>query len=89
MNFKVVVGRKDLSTDHNAAMPENFTQMKSFAERIARHVDAKFVRVDLYSIKGNIYFSEITFTPCSGFLPFEPASADEELGKLLKLPIEK
>ena len=31
--------------------------------------DFDFVRVDLYNIKGNIFFGELTFTPTSGVFP--------------------
>lgn len=40
-----------------------------------------FVRVDLYSIRGEIYFSELTFGPGSGLVPFEPSKYDVEFGK--------
>lgn len=80
--------RSDYKPYHGAKMPNNFDEMKVVAKKLAEKVDCPFVRIDLYSINGNIYFSEITFSPCSGMLPFEPTSADEELGKLIKLPIE-
>lgn len=77
--------RKDYKFYHNAVMPSNSNQMEAVAENIARKVHSSFVRIDLYSINNHIYFSEITFTPCSGMIPFEPASADEELGRELLL----
>ena len=77
--------RNDYKPYHNAVMPENFEEMKMIAAKLAKEVQCPFIRIDLYSIKGKIYFSEITFTPCSGFLPFEPKEADGELGKLLDL----
>lgn len=80
--------RSDYKPYHGAAMPHNFDKMKIIAQKLAEKVDCPFVRIDLYSINGEVYFSEITFTPCSGMIPFEPISADEELGKLIKLPIE-
>lgn len=80
--------RTDYKPYHNAEMPENLDEMKAVAERLAGVVGCPFVRIDLYSIDNRIFFSEITFSPCSGMIPFEPASADEELGKLLLLPIE-
>lgn len=80
--------RSDYKPYHGAQMPNNFDEMKVIAQKLAEEVDCPFVRIDLYSINGKIYFSEITFSPCSGMIPFEPFSADEELGKLIKLPIE-
>ena len=66
-------------------LPNNFDEMVNVAEKLAIEVQNPFVRVDLYEIEGNIYFSEITFFPCSGFIPFDPCSVDKELGKLIDL----
>lgn len=38
------------------------------------------MRVDLYEISGKTYFSEITFYPCSGFMPFNSYEWDIKLG---------
>lgn len=81
--------RSDYKPYHNAVMPSNFEEMKLLAEKLAKVVDCPFVRIDLYSIKGHIYFSEITFSPCSGMIPFEPMSADDELGLQLDLPLNR
>lgn len=45
----------------------------------------KFIRVDLYNINDKIYFSELTFSPCSGYMPFSPREWDEKMGELIKL----
>jgi len=81
--------RSDFKQYHNAIMPDNFDEMKSIAKQLARSISSPFVRIDLYSINDRIYFSEITFTPCGGMLPFEPISADVELGKLVILPVDQ
>ena len=39
-----------------------------------------FVRVDFYEIEGRLLFGEMTFTPESGLMRFEPDSVDAELG---------
>ena len=44
-----------------------------------------FVRIDLYEINGKVYFSEITFTPCGGLMPFEPKEYDEIIGGYIDL----
>lgn len=44
----------------------NIERMKPIVKSLA--AGFKFVRVDLYFINGNIYFGELTFTPCSGIL---------------------
>ena len=41
-------------------------KMKPIVNKLAS--DFKFVRVDLYSINGQVKFSELTFSPCSGKL---------------------
>jgi hypothetical protein len=56
--------RSDYKPYHNAVMPSNFKEMEVLAEKLAGVVDCPFVRIDLYSINGHIYFSEITFSPC-------------------------
>ena len=67
-------------------LPLNFEQMKDVAEKIAKQVESPFVRIDLYSVRGKIYFSEVTFFPCSGMLPFEPKNWDRILGDWIRLP---
>ncbi|MCQ9281070.1 glycosyl transferase [Priestia aryabhattai] len=66
--------------------PSNFKEMKLLAEKLSKGLP--FLRVDLYEINGQLYFSELTFFPCSGHLPFKPMKYDREIGKLLKLPNE-
>ena len=48
-----------------------------------------FLRVDMYSIYDKIYCGELTLYPGSGFIQFNPMKTDYELGKLLRLPIDK
>lgn len=81
--------RDDYQPYHNAPMPDNLSEMKEVAEKLASAVDSPFVRIDLYSINGSVYFSEITFSPCSGMIPFSPASADLQMGKMLTLPEQR
>ena len=47
-----------------------------------------FVRVDLYNIKGKIYFSEMTFTPAKGTLILDDDKCDYEMGKWLDITKE-
>lgn len=67
-------------------LPSNFKQMKETASKMAKEVGCPFVRIDLYSVRGQMYFSEVTFSPCSGMLPFEPKEWDYTLGGWIKLP---
>lgn len=41
--------------------PDNFEDMKEIASKLSK--DFYFIRVDLYSVNGEIYFSELTFFP--------------------------
>lgn len=63
--------------------PSNFGEMVKIAEKLAKPFP--FVRVDLYNIKGKIYFSEMTFTPARGTLRFDNDKVDFEIGEWLKI----
>ncbi len=63
--------------------PANFDEMLAMAEKLAEPFP--FVRVDLYSIRGKIYFSEMTFTPAKGTLILDDDQADFEMGEWLDL----
>lgn len=67
------------------AKPEHFEEMKKIVETLAKGMP--FLQVDLYEINHRIYFGELTFYPCAGFMPFKPEEWDEKLGKLVRLPI--
>ena len=66
-------------------LPTTGKEMFAIANTLAKKIDTDFVRIDLYTINGQIYFSEVTFSPCGGRIPFNPESADRELGDLLIL----
>ena len=64
--------------------PLNFELMKSIAEKLSEgHI---FLRVDLYEINARVFFSELTFSPTSGYIPIQPPEYDEQVGRLLVLP---
>lgn len=44
-----------------------------------------FLRVDLYEIGGEVYFSELTLFPCGGLMPFVPNDWDRKLGDMIEL----
>lgn len=69
-------------------LPANFEAMIEVARRLAHNVGNPFVRIDLYSVNEKIYFSEITFYPCNGIIPFSPIEWDDKLGGWIKLPFE-
>ena len=64
--------------------PEKLEKMIALAEELSKNIP--FLRVDFYLVEGNIYFSELTFFPASGFVPFEPEEWDRIFGEWLKLP---
>ena len=63
--------------------PSRFDEMVKIANRLSE--GHAFLRVDLYQINGQLYFSELTFHPCSGMMPFKPKEWDEKLGNLITL----
>lgn len=65
--------------------PQNFDLMIRLAVRLSEGFP--FIRIDLYNIGNRVYFSEFTFSPCSGLMPIEPIEYDELLGNLIQLPI--
>lgn len=66
-------------------LPDNFKEMIDLANVLAKKVNAPFIRVDLYSVKGKIYFSELTFRPNSGYMKFQPPEWDTKVGMMLDL----
>lgn len=65
-------------------MPSNLSEMIKLAEILSDGFP--FVRVDLYNVKGKIYFGEMTFFPAAGFGVFTTPDADLLLGSWLQLP---
>lgn len=60
--------------------PNNWETMLDIARNLAKGFE--FVRVDLYTIRDQIYFSEYTFTPNSGFEKDLPLEWDKKLGSM-------
>ena len=63
--------------------PKSFDQMIEIAQVLSSGLD--FLRVDLYEIDEEVYFSELTFSPCSGMMPFKDPIHDLEIGNMLEL----
>jgi hypothetical protein len=66
-------------SDADIAKPENFEAMVAIASKLSSGLD--FVRLDLYSVFGRVYFGEFTFTPLAGNLKFVPDHWDLDLGR--------
>lgn len=64
--------------------PDTFGEMTELAKRLSTGLP--FVRVDFFGYRGRPRFSEMTFHPCGGFLPFEPLEWDAKVGEMLTLP---
>lgn len=59
--------------------PSLYDEMILIAEKLAQGIPN--VRVDLYEINGEIYFSEMTFYHNGGMVAFDPYEADAQLGR--------
>lgn len=63
--------------------PENFEQMVELARKLSK--DLFHVRVDLYNVNGEIYFSELTFYNNNGMRAFRDKEWEYKLGDMLDL----
>ena len=64
--------------------PINFEDMLEIASKLSEGIP--HVRIDLYNIKGKIYFGEMTFFHGSGMEPFTPREWDYVFGEHIILP---
>lgn len=89
MDFNLIdCKRKDYKQlDYTPKKPKTFEQMKEFASILSK--DIPHVRVDWYEINGKLYFGELTFFTCSGFIPFETEEWNYKMGEMLELPEKK
>lgn len=77
---KLAVTQEYDQSDYGFKPPANFNKMIEIATRLSAGFE--HVRIDLYSVKGQIYFGEYTFYHFSGLQPFRPRDYDFVLGKL-------
>lgn len=59
--------------------------MLYIADKLSSSIETPFVRIDLYNIKGKIYFGKITFFPASGMGSIYPEEWNEKIGDMIKL----
>lgn len=72
------------NADQLPAKPEALEEMLRLASVLAE--DFPQVRIDFYAPgDGRVLFGEYTFCHWGGFVPFDPSSADMELGRMFKL----
>lgn len=60
------------------AKPKNLSKMIEISKKLSKDFD--YVRVDLYEVRGKIYFGELTFTDGSGYDVLQPDKYDIEWG---------
>ena len=63
--------------------PSNLDEMIAVAEKLAS--DFVYLRVDLYLIKSQIYFGELTFYHASGLQAFYKKECDQKFGDMLDI----
>lgn len=83
MNF----ARHYRNSNKETKKPNNYEKMVEFSEQLSK--GTKFVRVDFYEIKDQLYFGELTFYPGAGYEEFTPFKYDELLGSWIDLEGEK
>ncbi|MBI5673071.1 MAG: hypothetical protein HZC50_07450 [Nitrospirae bacterium] len=67
--------------------PANLDEMRALAAKLS--VGFGFVRVDLYNVKGRVYFGEFTFTPAGGIVKYNPECWDLKLGEKWNLALDR
>jgi hypothetical protein len=71
-------------SDLKIEKPNTFDAMLAVAKKLCKGFP--FVRVDLYSVKDQIIFGELTFYPDNGLIPFTPDNYNLVFGDYFKLP---
>jgi len=69
--------------EYTVCKPNNLNEMINVASKLSENIP--FLRVDLWSIDGSIYFNELTFFPNGGFGDFSPQEWDKTIGEYLNL----
>lgn len=83
LNFLAGVYSDHPTFENPPQLPANISDMIKIAEKLAHGFP--FARVDLYNIEGKIYFGEITFYPCCGYVKYYPDSFDYELARYFNI----
>ena len=86
MNFELTdCKRKDYKKiNFKPNKPVNFEKMIKLSKILSKNIP--HLRVDWYEVNGKLYFGELTFSTCGGFVPFEDEKWDIKLGNMLVLP---
>ena len=81
----MVTNRKTSYRDPNIHFekPKNLDLMISYAKRLS--VEFVFVRVDFFNINGNVYLSELTFTPSNVCFKLKDMKQAKEVGSFVDI----
>lgn len=80
---RIHVTKGKAGLDYEFEKPDNYEELKKTAADLCKGFP--FIRIDLYSVEGKIYFSEFTFYPDSGIIPFSPDKYNKFFGDFFKL----
>ena len=70
--------------NHNVKKPKYFEKMKDIAKELSKNLI--FLRLDFYILENDtIKISEMTFSPSSGFIFWNPSDINDKLGKKINL----
>lgn len=83
-NFQPLNKGDENLKDIDVLKPDNLDEMINIARKLSQ--DFIFARIDLYNIKGRIYFGEITLSSNSGFDSDIKYETDLMFGRKLKIP---
>lgn len=84
----VLNNKEDLLKEEEIPLqPRNFEEMIKIAGKLS--TDIPFVRVDLYNVKGKIFFGEMTYTPTAGMAKYYKPDFLKRMGSLIELPNKK
>ncbi len=88
MDWKLLNLRQNFNnSDIPLDKPRNFGEMKKIAAQLSKGFP--FIRVDLYSVNGKVFFSEFTFFSDAGYQRFYPDEWDYILGEKIKLDLNE
>ncbi len=81
--FEVKRSGFEIPGDGKKPVPEHLDEMLRVARILSEGID--FVRIDLYDLKGRVYFGEMTFSPACGIFPYMTDQFISEMGGRLKI----
>lgn len=84
---RLIYMHQDLEPEDDVSKPQNFSKMVKIAECLS--AGFPHIRVDLYNVKGKIYFGELTFYNQSGFDTDITYETDLKWGKMTDLSMVK